>query len=119
MRDYRKIEVWQLSHQFVLSIYKMTKQFPKTELFGLISQIRRAAVSVPANIAEGTVRKSKKEYIKFLYTAMGSLTEVGYYLYLVHDLNYIDSNDYAVQDEAQKKIASKLYRLIEVMEKEI
>jgi four helix bundle protein len=119
MRDYKKIEVWRLAHELVISIYKLTRSFPREEMFGLTSQLRRAAVSVPANIAEGAVRKTKKEYHQFLYTAMGSLTEVGYYIELSIELKYINKSDFDSLIELKNKTASKLYRLIEAVEKEI
>lgn len=87
---YRKLRVWQESHKLVLLIYKESKNFPKDELFGLTSQLRRAAVSVPANIVEGFARASRKEFIQFLYIATGSLAEVEYYIELLKDLGYIN-----------------------------
>jgi len=69
-RDYTKIRAWQLADELALLVYKMTKKFPKSEVWGLTSQMRRAAVSVPANIVEGSARKSKKEYLQFLYVAI-------------------------------------------------
>lgn len=87
---YRKLRVWQESHKLVLLLYKVSKNFPKDELFGLTSQLRRAAVSVPANIVEGFARASRKEFIQFLYIATGSFVEVEYYIQLAKDLEYID-----------------------------
>jgi len=80
--------VWHKSHKLVLEIYKMTCSFPKDELFGLTSQIRRAAVSVPANIAEGYKRRSKAEKARFFNISQASLEEVRYYLILTDDLGY-------------------------------
>lgn len=96
-QNYKTIEqiaVWKLSHEFVLEIYQVTRVFPKHELIGLISQLRRAAVSIPSNIAEGCGRRSTKELIQFLYLARGSLGEVRYQLMLSHDLNYLSDNEY-------------------------
>ena len=92
--DTDKLIVWQQSHQLVLKIYEITKGFPNSELFGLTSQIRRAAVSVPSNIVEGKARGFDKEYKRFLLMARGSLEEVRYQLLLAKDLEYIDSNKY-------------------------
>ena len=77
-RDFRKIKAWELADALVISIYAITKSFPKEELYGLCSQIRRSAVSVPSNIAEGAGRNHKKEYLNFLYIAKGSLAELDY-----------------------------------------
>ncbi len=92
--DTDKLIVWQQAHQLVLKIYEITKGFPNSELFGLTSQIRRAAVSVPSNIVEGKARGFDKEYKRFLMLARGSLEEVKYQLLLAKDLEYIDSNKY-------------------------
>lgn len=82
--------VWQKAHQFVLSAYKLTRQFPKEEIYGLTSQLRRAAVSIPANIAEGFKKKSNAEKAHYLNIAQSSLEECRYYLILIKDLGYTD-----------------------------
>jgi four helix bundle protein len=92
--DTSKLIVWQKSHELVLKIYGTTKGFPKDEQFGLISQLRRAAVSIPSNIVEGKARGSNKEYKRFLLMARGSLEEVKYQLLLSRDLGYIDEKTY-------------------------
>ncbi len=84
--DTSKLIVWQKSHELVLKIYKITKDFPKDEMYGLTSQIRRASVSIPSNIAEGKARGSNKEYKRFLLMARGSLEETKYQLLLAKDL---------------------------------
>ncbi len=88
MRDYKKIEAWKLADDLAVRVYEITRGFPKEELYGLTSQLRRAAVSVPANIAEGSARGSKKDYLHFLYIARASLTEVQYLLHLAGRLGY-------------------------------
>ncbi|MBM7560916.1 four helix bundle protein [Fusibacter tunisiensis] len=93
-KDVDKLVVWQKSHQLVLGIYDMTQSFPKDELYGLTSQIRRATVSICSNIVEGKARGSKKEYIRFLLISRGSLEEVKYQVLLAKDLNYIDEDQY-------------------------
>jgi four helix bundle protein len=92
--DTNKLIVWQKAHELVLKTYEITKDFPKDEQFGLTSQIRRAAVSIPSNIVEGKARGSKVEYKRFLIIARGSLEEVKYQLFLAKDLNYIDEERY-------------------------
>ena len=80
--------VWQKAHQFVLDVYRLSSEFPKTEIYGLTSQIRRAAVSVPANIAEGFRKQTNPEKLRFLNIAQGSLEECRYYLILISDIGY-------------------------------
>lgn len=89
LKNYRDLKVWQKSYQLCLEIYKATKEFPKEERYGLRSQIRRAAVSVPSNIAEGYGRKTTQDYIRFLYVAYGSNCELETQLLLAGDLGYI------------------------------
>jgi four helix bundle protein len=91
MIDYRKYHVWQKAHIFVLEIYRVTKTFPKAEQFNLISQINRAAVSVPTNIAEGCGRQTQKELLRFLYISSGSAHELEYLLFLSKDLKFIEA----------------------------
>lgn len=87
-KSFRELIVWQKAHQFVLAVYKMTSLFPKEELFGLTSQFRRAAVSIPANLAEGYRKRGKADKAKFLNISEGSLEECKYYLILTEDLGY-------------------------------
>lgn len=89
-RSFRELIVWQKAHQFVLEIYRFTRGFPSEEKFGLTSQIRRAAVSVPANIAEGFPKRGTSDKTRFFNIAQGSLEEVHYYLILSEDLGYGD-----------------------------
>jgi four helix bundle protein len=91
-RSFRDLIVWQKAHHFVLEIYRFTKAFPSDEKFGLTSQLRRAAVSVPANIAEGFPKRGPSDKIRFFNIAQGSLEEVHYYLILAKDLGYGDSS---------------------------
>jgi four helix bundle protein len=87
--NYTELDVWMKSRELVKIIYQLTKSYPKSELYGLTSQIRRCAVSVPSNIAEGVGRQSNKETIQFLYISKGSLNELETQLYLSFDLAYI------------------------------
>jgi four helix bundle protein len=87
-RTFEDLKVWQKAHQLVIKIYRLSKGFPKDEMFGLTSQIRRAAVSVPANVAEGFKRVTVRDKLRFFNIAQASLEEVRYYLILVHDLEY-------------------------------
>jgi len=90
MRDYRKLRAFELADQLALAIYKCTKSFPREELFGLTSQIRRAAVSAPSNIVEGCAKSSQADYARFLEIAYGSVCEVEYQLSLAERLGYLE-----------------------------
>jgi four helix bundle protein len=94
LRDFRKIKVWEKAHYLTLAVYKATVSFPKEELYGLTSQMRRAAASIPANIAEGCGRQTKVEFMRFLHIAGGSASELEYHLLLAHDLNFLNKSDY-------------------------
>jgi four helix bundle protein len=91
METHKNLMVWQKSIAFVTSIYNLTKSFPKEELYCLVNQIRRAAVSIPSNIAEGCARKNTKEYIQFLYVSLGSAAELETQLIISSNLGYLDN----------------------------
>ena len=92
--SFRDLIVWQKAHQFVVAIYNLTKQFPKEEIFALTNQVRRAAVSIAANISEGHKKKTVPNQLNYLNISEGSLEEVKYYLILSKDLNYIQETEY-------------------------
>lgn len=115
-RDYRKFIVWQRSHELVKRVYKITKDLPKEEIFGLTSQIRRAAVSIPTNIAEGSGRKSDKAFAQFIDIALGSICELDYLLFLIAELGFIDFSLYekiAPEIEEIGKMLNGLYNKLE------
>ena len=91
MKDFRKLEVWAKGHQLTVAVYEVTRTFPRDEIYGLTSQIRRAAGSIPANIAEGCGRNGDAELSRFLQIAMGSASELEYHILLARDLNLLDS----------------------------
>jgi four helix bundle protein len=101
MRDYRKIRAWQRADEFVVHVYRLSKAFPKEESYGLTSQLRRAAMSVPANIVEGSARATKKDYLHFLNIAWASLNEAQYFLHLGHRLGYMD-------DDAHRDVSKQM-----------
>lgn len=112
-RDFKKIIAWQKADDLVVEIYKTTKAFfPKDERFGMTSQIQRAAVSVPANIAEGSGRDTLKDFLRFLHLAQGSLSEVEYYLHLANRLSYLDQETYSKLEENRAEVGRLLYGLI-------
>ncbi len=89
MQDFRQLKVWQKSHQLALAVYRTTRAFPKEEMFGLTSQMRRAAQSISANIAEGCCRNGDVEFARFLHIAMGSASELECHFLLARDLNLL------------------------------
>jgi four helix bundle protein len=103
-RCFEDLIVWQKAHQFVLTVYRFTESFPKAELYGLTSQLRRAAVSIPANIAEGFKKKGRADKARFMNIAQGSLEESRYYLILSRDLGYGDSAGLNSQLEEVSKL---------------
>ncbi|MBL8098660.1 MAG: four helix bundle protein [Anaerolineales bacterium] len=94
MKDFRSLKVWEKSHGLNLKIYKVTESFSKHEMYGVTSQIRRAAVSIPTNIAEGCGKDSDAELKRYCLIAMGSSSELGYLLLLVNDLGYVQEDNY-------------------------
>lgn len=104
MKDFRELKVWQRSHQLVLQIYKITREFPKEELFGLTSQMRRASCSIPANIAEGCGRDGDAELKRFVNIALGSACELDYHLLLAAELDYL-------KPEAARALAAEILEL--------
>ncbi|MDM7920144.1 MAG: four helix bundle protein [Methanosarcina sp.] len=111
---FQELIVWQKAHQFVLSIYRFSENFPKSELYGLTSQFRRAAVSIPANIAEGFKKRTKPDKIKFMNILQGSLEECRYYLILSKDLGYRDIKDLLNQLEEVSKLLDSYISAIRI-----
>ena len=89
LKSHKDLEVWKVSVEFVTDLYRLTNSFPKSELFSLTNQIRRAAISIPSNIAEGAGRKNTKEFIQFLYIALGSLSELETQLLIAKNIDYL------------------------------
>lgn len=92
LKNYKELSVWQKSYKLCLHIYKVTKRFPKDEMYGLTSQIRRSTVSIPSNIAEGYGRKTTLEYVRFLYIAYGSVCELETQIMISGDLGYVEKD---------------------------
>ena len=118
MRDYTKIEAWRLADDLTVAIYQCTRSFPKEELYGMTSQIRRAACSVPANIVEGSARETKKDYLHFLYIARGSLAETQYFVHLACRLGYLAEVDAEKSTAQSRQTFAWLHGLIKAVEKE-
>jgi four helix bundle protein len=94
MKDFRELKVWEKAHEMALRAYRLTEEFPRHELFGMASQIRRCSVSIPANIAEGCGRLGNTELHRFLQIACGSASELEYHLLLARDLGYLSAADH-------------------------
>ena len=112
MRDYRKYKVWELGHEVTLEIYKLTRGFPKEEMYGMVSQMRRSSSSVPANIAEGCGRESDAEFKRFLIIAQGSANELEYFTVLAKDLEYIEQTVFITLNDKVDKVRRSLNSLI-------
>ena len=115
MRDHRTLRAFDLADEIALMTYKITKQFPREEIYGLVSQMRRAAVSVPSNIVEGCSRESRVEYLRFLEIAFGSLRELNYQASLATRLNILGSPEvelYPKKIEEAEKVLSALIRAV-------
>lgn len=111
-KSFEDVEIWKKSHAWVLKIYRLTESFPKHELFGLTSQLRRAAVSVPANFAEGFRKTGKADKLRFYNIAQGSLEECRYYLILAKDLNYGDASQLKLDlEEISKMLVSYMQKI--------
>ena len=105
-KNFQELIVWQKAHQFVLAVYRLTEDFPRKEIYGLTSQFRRAAVSIPANIAEGFKKRGRSDKARFMNIAQGSAEECRYYLILSRDLNYGDQPELlSLLDEVSRLLA--------------
>jgi four helix bundle protein len=118
MKRYERLEAWHAAHQLVLLTYRVTKTFPREELYGLTSQARRAAFSVAANIAEGSAKKGPREFRRFLDMAVGSLAELAYIFQLVKDLEMIEPAKWSELDQAREtagRLTWGLYRSVRTL----
>ncbi len=113
MRDYKKYNVWELGHQITLEVYELTKAFPKEEVYGMTSQMRRAAYSIPSNIVEGCGRESDAEFRRFLIISQGSASELEYFTILANNLGYIDNDSFEIILDKVNKVRRSLYNLID------
>ncbi len=117
MQNYKELKVWDKAHQLTLKVYQLTKLFPKEEIYGLTSQVRRSASSIPANIAEGCGKNSQLELAHYLNTSLGSANETEYHLLLAKDLNYFQVEEYNVLAEQINEIKAMLISLISKVRK--
>ena len=115
MRNFKKLQVWEKSHDLTLRLYELTSRFPREEIYGLTSQIRRACASVPTNIAEGCGRESPADFARFLQIAMGSASETEYLILLARDLKYINANQYVALADAIVRVKKMLTSLLKIL----
>lgn len=108
MQDFKKLKVWEKGHQLTLGVYKVTAEFPKQELYGLTSQMRRASTSIVSNIAEGCGRTGRPDFARFLQMATGSASELEYQLLLSRDLNLLKPDEYQSLDRAVVEVKRML-----------
>jgi len=112
MKSHKDLDVWKRSVDLVTTIYKHSKNFPKDEIYGLTNQIRRAAVSVPSNIAEGAARKSSKEFVQYLYIALGSIAELETQILIGKNLNYLLEDEFNLFQKEITEIRKMILGLI-------
>ena|SRR5437763_4867148 len=112
MKDFKELKVWHKAHDVTLAVYRASKDFPREEMYGLTSQLRRACVSVGANIAEGCGRRSDGEFVRFLQIARGSSSEVEYHLLLARDLKFLPNSAYENLDEKLREVQRMLTSLV-------
>lgn len=112
MQDFKKLRVWQKAHQNTLAVYELTKTFPREERYGLSAQLRRCAMSVPSNIAEGAGRGSNADFARFLHIARGSASEMEYQILLAHDLGFFDRTNYQALNSNVVEVKRMLSGLI-------
>lgn len=111
--SYKDLIIWQKSTELTLRIYKVTEKFPKSEVFGLISQIMRSAISIPSNIAEGKQRSTKKDYSQFLRVSLGSCAELQTQVFISYKLQFIDKEDYNYIEENLNEIMRMIHSLLQ------
>ena len=112
MQDFGKLQVWKKSHDLTLRIYDLTSLFPREDIYGFASQIRRSCASIPTNVAEGCGRDSSADLARFLQIAMGSASETEYLILLAHDLGYLDPGQYAELTDATIRVKKMLTSLL-------
>jgi four helix bundle protein len=114
---WRSLDVWKLADEFAIRIYQTSKNFPKDELYGITSQLRRAALSVPTNIVEGYSRRGDRELARFLDISLGSLAEVKYLLHFSHSLGYLDEATFNDLSGRANNVGAKLWKFYETVRK--
>ena len=117
MGDYNQLKVWERAHEFALAVYRSTEAFPASERTGLVSQLRRASISIPSNIAEGSSRRGDGEFGRFLSIARGSAAEATYQLLLARDLGFLSLEQWKQLDSLAQEVGRMLYGLTKAIRK--
>jgi len=117
LKNFKELKVWQKSYKLCLKVYKITKKFPKTEVYSFTSQMRRAALSIPCNIAEGYGRKTTPDYLRFLYMSYGSICELETLILLAGDLEYIETESLSELQSDIGEVERMLKALIKSIER--
>lgn len=112
MHNYKKLEIYQEAKEIALDLYKITGSFPFEEKFGITQQIRRAATSIGANIAEGAGRNGNKDFARFLYNSFGSVNELDYFMDIANELSYLKTEQFIRMQERLSRLGKKIYQLI-------
>ena len=116
MRDFKELKVWQKAHQLVLAVYRESTAFPPEERFGLTAHLRKTALSIPSNIAEGCGRETERELGRFLSIAAGSASELDYQLLLARDLEYLHADTHCLLTEQVSEVRRMLFRFLQSLE---
>jgi four helix bundle protein len=119
MRNYRDLQTWNKAHKLTLELYKISRHFPKEELYGVTSQLRRAASSIGANLAEGCGRQTNSEFARFVRISMSSASELDYHLLLSHDLGFVDNDVYQRASRSLTEVRKMLASLLSTVEDEV
>jgi four helix bundle protein len=119
MRNYRDLQVWTKAHKLTLDLYRLSQTFPREEIYGVTSQLRRAAVSIGANLAEGCGRRTSTELARFVRIAMGSASELDYHILLSKDLGFMNSNDFALTSAGLTEVRKMLTSFLISVEEQI
>ena len=119
MRNYRDLQVWSKAHNLTLELYRVSRQFPREEIYGITSQLRRAAVSIGANLAEGCGRRTSAEMARFVRIALGSASELDYHLPLSHDLGFMAADEFTRTSAALIEVRKMLTSFLNSVEEQI
>jgi four helix bundle protein len=119
MRNYRDLQVWKKAHELTLELYRISRQFPREEIYGITGQLRRAAVSIGANLAEGCGRRTSTELARFVRIAMGSASELDYHLLLCRDLDFMSDDDFTSSAAKLTEVRKMLTSFLQSVEEQI
>ena len=119
MRNYRDLQVWAKAHRLTLELYRVSRQFPREEIYGITGQLRRAAVSIGANLAEGCGRRTSNELARFVRIAMGSASELDYHLLLSRELGFMTGDDFASASATLTEVRKMLTSFLQSVEEQI